>query len=403
MTTEALAALAIILDFSGSMDQKLLDRTKLEIMAQNVTAISSTLKPSEKVEVFSFGSTPNQGCGHVDEKFYSPKELAAWVKKQSPKKFAATPLALAIRSLKSKLGPHKIKRVLIITDGNDTCGEDPCAALKDLNEDLKARNSKLKVDLLGYDLKADEKKKLDCGKATLSQVDFSVHPAANDVQFAKNLEKIEEQADAAIPLQPDEASLQIENAPAGVHFETKSLDGNPVPEDWQGPFPERMKPDSVEIKAQGTDAAPVRVDLKDQERKKIDFYQNFKLPRVGVTLTGPSVGFELSAADGTSGQSTLDIRSPGKSMIPPGIWRIKSNYPRWLDGAVQSEIVVEPNTEKTVDTAKLLDNKVKWIDPEPGRDAILIIHLSSGKDEKAFIPMGSPAIPVPLDARPEWQ
>lgn len=51
------------------------------------------------------------------------------------------------------------KTIILITDGVDTCGHDPCAYIKT----LKPRGIDLKVDIVGLDIRRDfAKKKLDC-------------------------------------------------------------------------------------------------------------------------------------------------------------------------------------------------------------------------------------------------
>jgi hypothetical protein len=71
-----------------------------------------------------------------------------------------TPLTYAIsQAAESDLAhlPGK-KTIILITDGEDTCGFDPCAYI----QTLPARGISLKVDVLGLALHRSERSKLDC-------------------------------------------------------------------------------------------------------------------------------------------------------------------------------------------------------------------------------------------------
>ncbi len=73
-----------------------------------------------------------------------------------------TPLTYAIyQAAESDLARVEgTKTIILITDGAETCGEDPCAYIST----LPSKGIKLKVDILGLDLKRepDAKRQLDC-------------------------------------------------------------------------------------------------------------------------------------------------------------------------------------------------------------------------------------------------
>ncbi|MGK5085176.1 hypothetical protein WDW37_17955, partial [Bdellovibrionota bacterium FG-1] len=214
MSTDALIALALILDFSGSMDQKLEDKSKRDILVENMGALSSSYRAQDPILVISFGSGKSAGCDGMEVALKRAEELDNWATHQRPGKFAMTPLGASIRMLAQKTATQKIARTLIITDGQDTCGDDPCKALEKLDESL---TDSIEVDLLGYDMTNEEQAQSRCEGHPFKHVRFTTHFAKTNLEFADQLQKIQHEAQNGSSL-AGRTTLEIQEAPATQQF-----------------------------------------------------------------------------------------------------------------------------------------------------------------------------------------
>lgn len=316
-----LISLALILDFSGSMDQKLLDRTKKSILVENVAAFSSTLRPAEKVWVVSYGSGPATSCGQVTERTDTRATLGPWVKTQEPGKFAATPLAYAILQVKKGLETRRVRRLIVITDGNDTCKQDVCGALGELDKALRLKRATMQVDLLGYDLSIDEEKGLKCKSTKLRNVGFHAISAKSDVQFAKEFEEIDHKAKARERLH-GKASVRVVGAPSSMSFEAVPIKKGHGAEKWEGPFAFELDAGAYEIEIPELEGAHATVKLRANQKKSLDFYRDFKLPPSKLSIEGGvlEVSLETRACGEfrSSGQATdaRNNRAGPRSLAP---------------------------------------------------------------------------------------
>ena len=153
----------LILDASGSMKQKVHQRTKLfqakrvlrafMVQAQNESMMlglrvfglkEKDCKSSDLV--YDFGQ---QGADAID----------AAMQATNPKGYGKTPLEYSLRLAEKDLlkHPDKPKRIILVSDGIDTCGGDPCKIAKELQEKLDIR-----IFVVGYGLSPEEHEKLKC-------------------------------------------------------------------------------------------------------------------------------------------------------------------------------------------------------------------------------------------------
>jgi hypothetical protein len=422
--TTAILSMALILDFSGSMEQKLTDRTKRSVLADNVSALASSMRAQEKAWVVSYGAGATTGCGKVEERVETRATLGEWVRGQVPGKFSATPLAFAIRHLESKLNEKPtIQRVLIMTDGNDTCKEDVCAAITELDKSLKNRKVKLKFDLLGYDLDTEEEKALDCGRLKLKQIKFNMTVAKTDAALTKALEKIESSARSNEKL-GGLATITVQGAPPSVEFEIDaeaagaagdgkaSTAGHPALK-WRGPFSYELKPGSFNIHVAGLPGAEAVVKVRSNERKKLDFYRDFQLPNATVHFTGEVLGVNLEPTHSHPTARSMPVRAPGDVELAPGYWRVRVTYPWWVAGIQGEELFLEPGKTRTLNLGKFMDKQLKWLEPHVSGDPadqgglrILVLDKGTPKNPRLFrIPVapGLGMVPIPIDAKYHWE
>jgi hypothetical protein len=418
MSTEALVALSLILDFSGSMDQKLADKSKREILVENMGALASSYKPQDPWLVISFGSGKSPGCGGVESSIKNAGEVEAWASLQKPGRFAKTPLAASIKLLAKNAPDKKIAHALIITDGQDTCGGDFCEALDALDE---ATPATIGVDLIGYDMTEGEESKLSCSDHKFKHLRFKSRFAKTDLEFADKLQEAQREAHAATAI-TGAASLEIQHAPANVSFTatfrpervrparrsrgaparaSAPVPAVPAPVSWKGPFAMGLPlAGTWEVIARDFEGARAKVVLSEGEHRQADFYSMFHLPPGQLKMEDAAVGLDAAPASGQNRSRNVHFRAPGEVSLAPGRWRIKVDYPYWINGAAEVEIMVEPRAHKSLSLPTLFRSKLTWIDP-PAKEAILQLE-HEGRVEKLLVLPGSPRVPVPEGAKWRW-
>lgn len=158
--------IALILDSSGSMGQILdKNRTKMWYMKKLMKQfVRQQWKLENKIGVRVYGARKKHDCEDIQETIpfsdHSVGRLEKSLEAMTP--VGMTPLHKSIEAtvdgMKNLKGP---KRVVIVTDGQDTCGGDPCKTA----ERIKKENLDITffVVALGFDNKSSDKiKKLEC-------------------------------------------------------------------------------------------------------------------------------------------------------------------------------------------------------------------------------------------------
>jgi Mg-chelatase subunit ChlD len=150
-----------VLDASGSMWARLEGRPKIEIAREVLTGALRDLPASVAVGLVAYGHRREADCEDI--------ELLAPVGKQG-----VEALALAVRALRPR-GRTPITRALqvatehartlsgpvtivLVSDGEETCGGDPCAAARA----LRGQGITLTVHVVGFDVTEAEREQLSC-------------------------------------------------------------------------------------------------------------------------------------------------------------------------------------------------------------------------------------------------
>jgi Ca-activated chloride channel family protein len=151
-----------IVDSSGSMKAKAGSKTRMEAAKEVVSTLVSELPAGINAGLMAYGHRRKNDCtdvelimnvGPVDRELFSTK-----VRELQP--FGETPISFSIRQAADVLKSLKGKRsIILISDGEESCNEDPCAVAAD----LKKANVDLKVHVVGFGLdKPAAKKQLSC-------------------------------------------------------------------------------------------------------------------------------------------------------------------------------------------------------------------------------------------------
>jgi von Willebrand factor type A domain len=151
-----------ILDASGSMWGQLNGRPKIEIAKEVLMdRIPNFGKHSDRVGLIVYGHRRKGDCddievlvelGLVDE-----AKLRQTIEGIMPK--GKTPIAGAIRNATEQLKVVEGQaRIVLISDGEETCNPDPCAAV----ERLKDLGIEFTVDVIGFDVTQKQEEQLKC-------------------------------------------------------------------------------------------------------------------------------------------------------------------------------------------------------------------------------------------------
>ena len=162
----ALPALAaeraiIVLDASGSMWAQIDGKARITIARETLDSVLSTLSPDIELGLMAYGHREKGNCGDiqmlVEPAAGTADAIKAAVADINPK--GMTPLSDAVRLAADDLKYTEEKAtVILITDGLETCGGDPCA----LGKELEASGVDFTADVVGFGLTADEGKQIAC-------------------------------------------------------------------------------------------------------------------------------------------------------------------------------------------------------------------------------------------------
>ena len=157
----------IILDTSGSMLERLGSRRKIDVARKVLTdLVTQRLPAGAPVALRVFGSGADT-CGTslaVPLSPLAPDSLSARIASLDVVQATDTPIGSALRKVPEDLADASGTRIIVlITDGQETCGGDPAAAVRA----LKAKGIDARVNIVGFGLSDRRLKKSMQGWARL--------------------------------------------------------------------------------------------------------------------------------------------------------------------------------------------------------------------------------------------
>jgi Ca-activated chloride channel family protein len=163
MTTFGFAAnkVIIILDASGSMWAQIDGKPKLEIARESLRTVLQSTPADDEIGFMAYGHREKGSCDDIQlivpPQAGSASAISAAA--DSLKFLGKTPLTAAVKQAAEALKYTEDKAtVVLITDGLETCGGDPCA----LGKELEASGVDFTADVVGFGLTADEGKQIAC-------------------------------------------------------------------------------------------------------------------------------------------------------------------------------------------------------------------------------------------------
>lgn len=163
MTTFGFAAnkVIIILDASGSMWAQIDGKPKLEIARESLRTVLQSVPTDDDIGFMAYGHREKGSCDDIQ--LIVPPQAgsgsAISAAADSLKFLGKTPLTAAVKQAAEALKYTEDKAtVVLITDGLETCGGDPCA----LGKELEASGVDFTADVVGFGLTADEGRQIAC-------------------------------------------------------------------------------------------------------------------------------------------------------------------------------------------------------------------------------------------------
>ena len=179
-------ATLFVFDASGSMLGKVEGKTKDEVARTVLSGVLTSLAPEIRVGLVMFGHRRKGDC--TDLEVVAPvgsdrAELAKTIKGVKPK--GETPLAEAVKlAIDEVKGYEGEASVVVVSDGKDECGGDPCAATRE----AIPSGVKLRIHVVGFDVTPDEAEQLQCVARAGNGKYFS---AKNASQLGRALQEVE--------------------------------------------------------------------------------------------------------------------------------------------------------------------------------------------------------------------
>lgn len=151
----------VILDASGSMWGQIDGKPKLEIARQSLKTVLQAVPGDEEIGFMAYGHRQKGSCEDI-ELIVPPSAGAAGAISTAAdnlKFLGKTPLSAAVRQAAEALKYTEDKaKVILITDGLETCNADPCQ----LGKELEAAGVDFTADVVGFGLTAEEGKQVAC-------------------------------------------------------------------------------------------------------------------------------------------------------------------------------------------------------------------------------------------------
>ncbi len=343
----------IVFDASGSMKDRLGGETKIDIAKRAVSELVATLPAETRLGLVVYGHRKPQDCEDI-ELLLPPAKLdrqafIGAVKAIKPK--GRTPLAGALEVAAAKLEyTTRPASIILVTDGLETCGQDPCAVAAR----LKAAGVSFVVHAVAFDLSSREAKSIAC----------IAHATGGRFLQAK-----------------DAASLK--DALAVVAAEAVAAPAAPKPVE---PAPKPV-------------VVPIPVTLKAPE--KVDVGATFTVAWTGPDASGDFITVvPKGAADDDDGNLTYTRRgSPLTMTAPVDPGEVEVRYVSGIDHAVRARAAVkvlgvDVTLEAPPEAIAGTEVKVVWKGPGNDGDALAIVPQGAAEDfEAAFCPVekGKPA------------
>ena len=152
----------LVLDGSSSMWTRIEgDRSKIEVARESIADLVGGWESTMEFGITTYGHREESNCRDIETILpvaeLDSDQVVDVVNRISPR--GKTPLAAALRQAAEALDyKNQPAKILLVSDGIENCGQDPCQTVKD----LAAQAKDLEVDVIGFDMNNHEMGQLEC-------------------------------------------------------------------------------------------------------------------------------------------------------------------------------------------------------------------------------------------------
>ena len=151
----------IVLDGSNSMWGRVGDVEKIVVARQVLTDVLADVPPGLDVGLAAYGHRRAGACDDIETLLAPGRHPRVDVERaiRGVQPTGLTPITAALQAVVEALPPATgATHVVLVSDGRETCGGDPCALVRTLRE----RRADLTVHVVGFDVADDEREQLQC-------------------------------------------------------------------------------------------------------------------------------------------------------------------------------------------------------------------------------------------------
>ena len=192
-----------ILDYSNSMNEYLLEKSKYEMLLESMKYILSRMSDNNKIGLRLYGqrwgSTPLDACRAtslvVPINSGNIQSISSALSKYKPR--GMTPITYSLKQAVQKdfKGLEGEKHIILITDGGENCDESPCKYAMEL---IKHRQD-IKIDVIAFNI--DNQADLDQLECVAKVTSGKMYNADTKADLKRSLDrafKSKKQVDAVI-------------------------------------------------------------------------------------------------------------------------------------------------------------------------------------------------------------
>ncbi len=188
--SSAFRSVLIVFDASGSMEDKISGETKVHIAKRVLENVITKAEQNINIGLRVYGASNPTGNQYIDcsdsrlvvlPGINNRRAIISEIYKILPRGF--TPITYSLSQAVQDLIPYKgEKSIILISDGLETCGGDPCQ----LSQTLLSSRIDLKIDVVGFGVKDDwaAQEQLMCIALNTKGKYYS---AENDIELTRGL------------------------------------------------------------------------------------------------------------------------------------------------------------------------------------------------------------------------
>ncbi len=158
---EAAKRLVLILDASGSMRAALGGTTRMAVAKEVTTQLVEQIPGGVDLSIIAYGHRKKGDCADIETVVpfggFDKAAATAAIKRLRPA--GMTPITESVRRAAKAIGAGAgPATIILVSDGEETCGADPCAAVRE----LKKASAAFTLHVVGFGVTAKEAAQLEC-------------------------------------------------------------------------------------------------------------------------------------------------------------------------------------------------------------------------------------------------